>query len=115
MLKGLVATLMFVASVFGPWTIPSVKAQDGDLFSIKEVQIINETNVTISFSLKHGQTGWILYSLPPGAKRLYKNVEEIFIKSQNGQKHYVLQRNKRYIIRWNNTLSLYDVYKLQKK
>ena len=115
MRKGLAATLMFVASVFGPWSIPSVKAQDGDLFSNKEVQIINGTNVTMSFSLKHGQTGWVLYSLSPGAKRLYKNVEEIFIKSQNGQRHYVLERNKRYIIKWNYALSLYDVYKVQKK
>lgn len=115
MRKQLAVTLILVASVFNQWTVPSVNAQDGDLFSIKEVQIINRTNVTIPFYLKHSKTGWVLYFLSPGAKRLYKNVEEIFIKSQNGERHYALERNKRYAIEWSNALSLYVVYKLQKK
>lgn len=115
MRKKLAVTFILVASVFSQWTVPSVYAQDDDLFSIKDVQIINRTSVTMPFYLKHSKTGWVLYYLSPGAKRIYKNVEEIFIKSQNGQRHYVLERNKRYAIEWSNALSLYDVYKLQKK
>jgi hypothetical protein len=113
--KQLVVTLILVAGVFSQWALPSVNAQDGDLFPDKEVQIINRTGLTISFSLKLTKTGWVGYSLAPGASRLYKNVEQIFVQSQNGQRCYALERNKRYAIQWNSGPSLYDVYKLSKK
>jgi hypothetical protein len=115
MRRQLAVTLILIASVFSQWAIPSVSAQDGDLFANKEVQIINRTSVTISFHLKLSKTGWFLYSLSPGTSRLYKNVEQILVISQNGQRNYVLERNKRYAIEWSNEFSLYDVYKLQKK
>jgi hypothetical protein len=115
MRKQLTVTLLLIASVFSQLTIPPVNAQDADLFSDKEVQIINRTNVTLSFYLKLTKTGWVHYSISPWTSHLYKNVEQIFVKSQNGQRSYTLERNKRYVIKWNNELSLYDVYKLQKK
>lgn len=113
MRKRLAVTLILVATVFSQLMTVSAYADD-DLFRDKEVQIINRTGITISFYLRLSKPGWVLYSLPPGGKRIYPNVEQICVRSVNGQRCYTLEKNKRYTIEWNGDLALYDVYKLKK-
>lgn len=113
MRKRLAVTLILIATVFSQLTYVTTYADD-DLFRDKEVQIINRTGITISFYLRLSKPGWVLYSLPPGGKRIYPNVEQICVISQNGQRCYVMEKNKRYTIEWNSDIGLYDVYKLKK-
>lgn len=113
MLKRIAIALLLVACSLSQWAASPVRAQDEDLFADKEVLIGNRTNTAVSFYLKNDKTNWVLFVLSPGALQLYKNTDQIYIRSTNGAVNYRLVKNKRYRIIWNSERQLYDLVRLK--
>jgi hypothetical protein len=112
MRKRVAIALLLVAGSLSLLVAP-VWAQDEDLFTHKEVFIVNGTNKSLTFYLKNDKTDWASFALSPGASQLYKNTDQIFIRSESGSVNYRLKKNKRYRLYWNGDRELYDLVMLK--
>lgn len=82
-----------------------------DQIPLGHVLIINRSSTSkVVFYLRKGkQSKWSKFALDPKSDNLYKDVDEILIKTGRIEVHYSLKDARRYGLVWNESRKLWDL------
>ena len=113
----LIVLLMLFASLFAISTKGYALQVPG---SANIVHIVNDTDIEIGFNLRGESGNWKYVKLGKGKSKTYDYRASRYIRiltgsnpSQQVVKEYLLERNKKYIIRYSDQCSCYDVFSVK--
>lgn len=87
----------------------TVAPQEGDKEIVTGLVIRNPYNLAVSFTLRRPDGRTKNCRLGPGAERIFKDYDHIWIYSERGTKEYSLRNEGRYVFHWDRYAGLWDL------